>query len=95
MRHEEALQILSKHRKRLEEFSVKSISLFGSMARDTLREDSDIDILVEFSRPVGLFEFVRLQRHLEQLLGRPVDLVTLDALKPELRERILKEAIRA
>jgi predicted nucleotidyltransferase len=51
---------------------------------------SDIDILVDFSAPVTLFEFARLRRHLQSLLGRPVDLVTRDALKPQLRERVLR-----
>jgi uncharacterized protein len=54
---------------------------------------SDVDILVEFNRLVGLFEFVRLKMLLEELLNRKVDLVTPDALHPALRDRILSEAI--
>jgi predicted nucleotidyltransferase len=54
-----------------------------------------VDVLVEFAKPVGLFAFVRLRRRLEELLGTRVDLVTPEALKEPLRERILKEAIRA
>jgi predicted nucleotidyltransferase len=50
---------------------------------------------VYFSAPVTLFEFTRLRRYLESLLDRSVDLVTRDALKPQLREQILREAVRA
>ena len=71
------------------------VALFGSFARDEGREDSDVDLLVEFSRPIGLFEFVRMQRQLGELLGHRVDLVTPAALKPQLRDRILREAVVA
>ena len=74
---------------------VKELWLFGSAARAELKAGSDIDILVDFAVPVTLFEFARLRRRLEGLLGRPVDLVTRDALKPQLREQILREAVRA
>ena len=75
--------------------AVQELWLFGSAAREDLRADSDIDLLVDFSAPVTLFEFARLRRRLESLLGRSVDLVTRDALKPQLRDRILREAVRA
>lgn len=95
MHRDEILRILAEHRGELERFGVKSLALFGSMVRGEARPDSDIDILVEFDRPVGLFEFVRLNIYLEKLLGRRVDLVTLDAIRPAMRERILREAVRA
>ena len=57
------------------EYSVKRIGLFGSFARGTGGQDSDIDIVVEFERPVG-FKFVQLVEYLESLLGRDVDLLT-------------------
>ena len=75
--------------------AVKELWLFGSAAREELNADSDIDILVDFTAPVTLFEFARLRRHLESLLDRHVHLVTRDALKPQLREQILREAVRA
>jgi predicted nucleotidyltransferase len=75
--------------------AVKGLWLFGSAAREELKAGSDIDILVDFSAPVTLFEFARLRRRLESLLGRSVDLVTRDALKPQLRDQILREAVRA
>ena len=95
MTREQALSILAAHTQKLQEFGVASLSLFGSVARNEATEDSDVDILVEFNRPVGLFVFVRLRRRLQEILGRGVDLVTPDALKAPLRERILKEAVHA
>lgn len=95
MNRDGILHILGEHRDELRRFAVKSLGLFGSAARDEARPDSDIDILVEFAKPVGLFQFVRLQAFLERLLGCSVDLVTPGALRPELRDRILGEAIRA
>ena len=74
--------------------AVKELWLFGSAAREELNAGSDIDILVDFAAPVTLFELARLRRRLESLLGRSVDLVTRDALKPQLREQILREAVR-
>ncbi|MEM9555826.1 MAG: nucleotidyltransferase family protein [Acidobacteriota bacterium] len=78
-------------------FGVESIALFGSAARDELRPDSDIDLLVELTpdAQVGLFGFVRLQNHLSSMLGRPVDLATPGALKPQLKAKIFDEAIHA
>ena len=74
---------------------MRSLSIFGSVARDEAGPDSDIDLLVEFDRPVGLFAFVRTQQYLEQILGSRVDLVTPDALRREFRETVLREAVRA
>jgi len=79
----------------LDAFGVARLSLFGSFARDEGQEDSDVDLLVEFNRPIGLFEFVRLQRRLGELLGQRVELVTPAALKPQLRDQILAEAVLA
>lgn len=81
----------------LDEFSVKSISVFGSVVRGDERPDSDVDILVEFEPDarIGFFAFARLQRRLSELLGRPVDLVTPDALHKAMKNRILEEAVRA
>ncbi len=89
------LSILRAHRPDFEKHGVRSLLLFGSTARNEARDDSDIDLLVDFDRPVGLFALTRLQLDLERWLGRRVDLVTLDALRPEFRERILREALRA
>ncbi len=93
MRRDEILRLLSEHRAELEQLGAKSLALFGSAARDEARQDSDVDLLVEFERPVGLFEFVDLKSYLENLLGCQVDLGTPASLKPRLRERVLKEAV--
>jgi predicted nucleotidyltransferase len=89
MNRAQIIQRLSEHKGEFAAFGVRSLSLFGSVARGEERPGSDIDILVEFERVGGLFEFVRLKNYLEKTLGQPVDLVTPDALKPQLREKIL------
>ena len=91
-RREDLLAALRGSRAILDRFGVVRLSLFGSSARDEAHEDSDIDFVVEFGRPIGLFEFVRLQRELGDLLCRRVELVTPAALKPQLRDAILREA---
>lgn len=95
MRQQEALAVLANHQSTLKDFGVKSLILFGSVARDEAQTDSDVDLLVEFDRPVGLFTFVRLKRYLEQILKHSVDLGTPDSLKPYLQEPVFREAIRA
>lgn len=95
MEREKILSLLKGQKRRLKKFGVRSMSLFGSVARNTARKKSDVDLLVEFDRTIGLFEFARLKIYLEELLGRKVDLVTPEALRKELRESILQEAIHA
>lgn len=75
------------------EYSVKSLGIFGSVAREEQTEKSDIDLLVEFSKPVGFVTFMRLEQFLSDRLGKPVDLVTSDALKPLIRQDVLAEVI--
>jgi hypothetical protein len=86
-------QILHKHQTDLDQFAVKSLAVFGSVARGEATENSDIDLLVEFIRPIGLFEFIRLKNYLETLIGFKVDLVTPDAIRPAMRNSILSEAV--
>ncbi|HLO31991.1 MAG TPA: nucleotidyltransferase family protein [Anaerolineales bacterium] len=95
MERDEILALLKSHKRRLKKFGIHSLSIFGSVARDQARKNSDVDILVDFEKPVGLFEYARLKMYLEGVLGREVDLVTPEALRKELREEILREAIRA
>lgn len=85
-------QLLSQNRTELNRHGVKSLAVFGSVARGEATESSDLDMLVEFVRPVGLFEFIRLKKLLEDLTGCKVDLVTQDALHPAMRDSILSEA---
>lgn len=84
--------LLLQNRLELDRHGVKSLAVFGSVARGEATENSDLDVLVEFSRPVGLFEFIRLKKFLEDLTENQVDLVTQDALHPAMRESILSEA---
>ena len=94
MKRSDVLNILHEKRGELsEKYGVKSLALFGSVARDEARPDSDVDLLVEFDRPVGLFAFIGLQQFLENLLGSKVDLGTLRSLKPRLKDSVLQEAI--
>jgi hypothetical protein len=79
----------------LQRLGVKSLRLFGSVRRDGAEAESDVDLLVEFAEPVGLLRFADVQAYLERLLGCDVDLVTPDALKPQLRDAILGEAVHA
>ena len=97
MKKEEILKLLTSHREEMSEFGVKSLSVFGSVARGEAVIESDIDLLVEFEPkvPVGLFAFARLRRRLSELLGKEVDLVTPDAIRPEMREEIMRESLRA
>ena len=73
-------------------YHLKLIGLFGSYATEEQRPDSDIDIIVELSKPLGM-EIVDLVIELEKILGRPVDLVTKKALKPELLKAIEQEVV--
>ena len=75
-------------------FGVASLLLFGSVARGEATPQSDVDLLVEFNRPVGYFGLFALQDYLEHLLGCPVDVGTLDSLKPYIRERVVENLIR-
>jgi hypothetical protein len=95
MNRDEVRRRLSENREELVALGVRDLYLFGSVARGDARVDSDVDLLVEFERAVGLLQFFRVQQRLSELLGRPVDLVMKDAIKPQLRARILAEAVRA
>ncbi len=75
-------------------FGVRALYLFGSVARGTARQASDVDLLVDFEGPASFDAFMGLKLFLEDLLGRDVDLVTRRALKPRLREPIEREALR-
>jgi predicted nucleotidyltransferase len=75
-------------------YGVRRLSVFGSAARDELDSASDVDVLVEFSGPATFRGYMDLKFYLEDLLGRPVDLVTDKALRRELRPHVEKELIR-
>ena len=94
MKQEVVIHLLKQKNAELaKQFGVKSLSLFGSVARNEATTASDIDLLVEFNRPVGYFGLFALQDYLEELLGCRVDLGTPDSLKSHIRDRVLGEAI--
>ncbi|MGI6649379.1 MAG: nucleotidyltransferase family protein [Bacillota bacterium] len=74
-------------------YRVSQLGIFGSFARGEANESSDIDILVEFSDSVDIFHFIRLKYFLAGILGRRVDLVTPEALKPLIKDQILQEVL--
>ena len=95
MKRSDALKILEAHKGEIiERFGVRHFSLFGSTARDQAGDRSDLDILVEFDGAATSDRYFGLQFYLEDLLGRPVDLVTTKALRRELRPFVEAEAIR-
>jgi predicted nucleotidyltransferase len=95
MKRDEVIRILQARRGELAaRFGVRSLALFGSVARDEASEHSDVDLLVEFDRPIGLLHLVGAAQYLEKVLGvMRVDLVLRRAVLPELRQQILAEAI--
>jgi len=91
---DEIKRVLERHKEELKEkYHVKEIGVFGSFVRNEARKNSDIDLLVEFEKPIGLFQFLELEEYLSDLLGRKVDLVSRKALKPHIGKRILKEVV--
>ena len=93
MSRDEVLTILSEHRAEIEAIGVKSLAIFGSVARDEAGASSDIDVLVEFNPPATYDAYLRLKSLLEKVVGRHVDLVTRRALKPGMRPVVEKEAV--
>lgn len=71
---------------------VKTLAVFGSVARDEARPDSDVDLLVEFLGPATFNGYMDLKFFLEDLLGRPIDLVTRKSIRPRLKTQIESEA---
>lgn len=92
-----ALEILRGHENAImERYHVKRIGVFGSFARGEEREGSDIDVLVEFEEEYETFDnYMELKYLLEDLFGRKVDLVTIDALRPQSKDDILREVVYA
>ncbi|MFQ6128534.1 MAG: nucleotidyltransferase family protein [Thermoplasmata archaeon] len=88
----EITEVLRNHEKELKKrYSIKEIGVFGSYLRGDAKEESDLDVLVEFEKPIGFFKFLELEEHLSDLIGIKVDLVSKKALKPHIGQRILEE----
>jgi hypothetical protein len=90
---EAVARLLSAHRDDLARFHVDSLELFGSIMHGPARPDSDVDLLVTFDEPADLLTFLELEEFMGDLLGRKVDLVVRESVKPLLRERIFGEAV--
>jgi predicted nucleotidyltransferase len=89
----EITSLLESHKKVMQEkYNIKTIGIFGSVARGDATDLSDVDILVEFDKPIGL-DFVLLADEIESILGVKIDLVTPNAIKPKMFEYIKQDLI--
>ena len=73
------------------DYHLNSLGIFGSFIRDEQNQKSDVDLLVDFEKPIGLIKFIKLENDLSKILGVKVDLVMKKALKPAIGKRILEE----
>jgi len=94
MDRSEVLARLRAHQEEISRFGVRSLSLFGSVARDEAGSESDVDVLVEFEEPLTFARYMDLKLYLEDLFGTRVDLVDERALKPRARPRVERDLIR-
>jgi uncharacterized protein len=94
MKLDKAKEIIEEHKTDLKlNFGVREIGIFGSYVRGEQRDTSDIDILVDFDRPLSLLKLVRLENYLSDLLQISVDLVRKNDIRQELKKRILEETV--
>jgi predicted nucleotidyltransferase len=94
MNREHALEILKACRSELTtHYKVHELSLFGSFARDTQSNISDVDVLVDLAPDASFFDLVRLAFYLEEKLGRHVDVIPQDSLRPEIRDTVMRERV--
>lgn len=91
---EEVLAILRQQRENIKAFHVASLFLFGSVVRNEANAASDVDLLVEFTKPVGMLTMAKLQVYLEKLMGCAIDLGTIDSLNPHVRDIVMAEVKR-
>lgn len=94
IQRDEILTILRQHRAEIQGFGVKSLAIFGSVARDEATSESDVDLLVEFEGKVTFDRYMDLKFYLEDRLAMKVDLVTEKMLRPQIRQTVEKEALR-
>jgi predicted nucleotidyltransferase len=93
MDQQDILNRLQEHRPTWESLGAKSLAIFGSVARDQARPNSDIDVLVVFAGSPTFDQYMELKFFLEEICGRPVDLVTVESVRPQLWPNIKREAI--
>lgn len=77
----------------LKRYDVSRAAVFGSFARNQMRRNSDIDILIDIKKNISLLDFVGLKLEIEEVLGKKVDLVEYETIKPLIKERIIKEQL--
>lgn len=94
MNRQQVIALTQAHQPDLRVLGVKSLELFGSVARNEATLESDVDFLVEFAVEATLFDLFQVRHYLEDLLGRKVDLGTRAALKAHLREPVMKDLVR-
>jgi len=95
MKNVEEIEKIIKREKEelLRRYKIKNIGIFGSYAKNSAKEKSDIDLIVEFEEPVSLLGVIKAENYLTELLGIRVDLVPKEDIRKELKETILKEVI--
>lgn len=93
MRRDEILETLKSDSEALQQLGVASLKLFGSASRDNAGPGSDLDFLVRFKNAASYDQFMDLKDHLEGVFSMKIDLVTEDALRPELREAVERDAL--
>jgi uncharacterized protein len=91
----DVLTAIRDNQENLKKLKIRHLTVFGSFARGDQKDKSDVDLLIEFTGPVGFFHFYDVKVFLEGLLSRRVDLVVKDAIKPEIYQMIKKDMIRA
>ena len=94
MQLEQALAILDKHHNQIKSFDVKSLSIFGSVARNEATDNSDIDFVVEFAGTATFDKYMDLKIFLEDTLKMKVDLATWRSIKSPIKANVIKDAIR-
>lgn len=90
----EIKKILKKHKEAVvRDYKVKEIGIFGSVVRGEQKKRSDIDILVEYYELPDLLKLIELERHLQRILRKKVELIEKNGIRPELKDRILREVV--
>ncbi|OGL40020.1 MAG: hypothetical protein A2042_00255 [Candidatus Schekmanbacteria bacterium GWA2_38_11] len=91
---DEIKKILAEHKEELKEkYKVKEVSIFGSYVKSEQKESSDVDILVEFEKPVSLLQIVSLENYISDFLGIKADIIPKKNIRKELKDVILSEAV--
>ncbi len=93
---EKVIKTIKKNKDTLKDnYNIEKIGVFGSFAKKNENKLSDVDILVEFSKPIGYFKFIELESFLEKVLEKKVDLTTKNSLKLPIKEEVLRDTIYA